>query len=200
MKSNARLKWVNPKFSLSTMNQCLLTVKAWPLFQVILLVFTLFYHHIRGEKQNRRKILTFFLVLTFNIWEMVSLEMLNSPYKSTWFEWKKMQRTLESQGKIEYINTAFNKKLNDYHSQLQKIFSNCVFALIPARSSYMVKVCKCIENNKKIKKQSTIADKIYKKISRNHAILDMTRKLWYLILRNFWLLIPKFISGGEAEH
>ena len=88
-----------------------------------------------------------------------------------------MQRTLQSQGKIEYINTAFNKKLNDYHSQLQKIFSTCVFALIPARSSYMVKVCKCIENNKKIKKQSTIADKIYKKISRNHAILDMTRKL-----------------------
>ena len=199
MKSNARLKWVNPKFSLSTMNQRLLTVKAWPLFQVILLVFTLFYHHIRGEKQNRHKILTFFLVLTF-IWEMVSLEMLNSPYKSTWLEWKKMHRTSQSQGKIEYINTAFNKKLNDYHSQLQKIFSNCVFALIPARSSYVVKVCKCIENNKKIKKQSTIADKIYKKISRNHAILDVTRKLWYLILRNFWLLIPKFISGGEAEH
>ena len=199
MKSNARLKWVNPKFSLSTMNQRLLTVKAWPLFQVILLVFTLFYHHIRGEKQNRHKILTFFLVLTF-IWEMVSLEMLNSPYKSTWLEWKKMQRTLQSQGKIEYINRALNKKLIDYHSQLQKIFSNCVFALIPARSSYVVKVCKCIENNKKIKKQSTIADKIYKKISRNHAILDMTRKLWYLILRNFWLLIPKFISGGETGH
>lgn len=199
MKSNARLKWVNPKFSLSTMNQRLLTVKAWPLFQVILLVFTLFYHHIRGEKQNRHKILTFFLVLTF-IWEMVSLEMLNSPYKSTWLEWKKMQRTLQSQGKIEYINRALNKKLIDYHSQLQKIFSNCVFALIPARSSYVVKVCKCIENNKKIKKQSTIADKIYKKISRNHAILDVTRKLWYLILRNFWLLIPKFISGGETGH
>ena len=31
---------------------------------------------------------------------------------------KKMQRTLQSQGKIEYINRAFNKKLIDYPSQL----------------------------------------------------------------------------------
>ena len=38
--------------------------------------------------------------------------------------------------------------------------------------------------------ESTIADKIYETMSRNQAKLDRIRKLWNLLLRNFWPLVP----------
>ena len=38
----------------------------------------------------------------------------------------------------------------------------------------------------------TIAGKIYETMSRNQAILDRTRKLWNLFLRNLWPLVPNF--------
>ena len=38
---------------------------------------------------------------------------------------------------------------------------------------------------------STIVDKVYQTILRNQAKLVVTRKLWHLLLPNFWPLVPK---------
>ena len=45
--------------------------------------------------------------------------------------------------------------------------------------------------------QSTIADKICETMSRNQAKLDRTRKLWNLLLHNFWPLVPNFYLQKE---
>ena len=100
--------------------------------------------------------------------------------------------------KVSFYLLQYDQTNHSFFSNITQPLSNFIVA---SYESFLSKTMYFIQRQfqKHFSSLSTIPDKIFWTKKRNLTKLDKARKVWYLLLRVFWLVLTKFnFSKGSS--